>query len=387
VDNPFKSPSVLSFCSGLRMLDEGIEKALAQPLRIACFVEIDAFIISNLLAAMEAGVLAPSPIWANLKTFPYRYFRGKIHGIIGGYPCPPFSAAGLRLGDQDPRHLWPYLYYIVKFTSPVWCLFENVEGHLSLGYDRVKADLESLGYTVEEGIYSAEEVGAPHRRRRLFILAVENSFSQRNRRRDDEAVRGEEPEVQAQGPGDLGNTSHIGKGKRKGRGEPSRKVGGSSGIMADSGEVSRGLPEPEGRFTDNEATGCGEDVAHSNSPGFTTKRDKAQLPAQDVDVRSEEALVNPNNPRRRKHGIYVPTESQQPPFERTSGARWPARPGEPQFEWEHPRTLEPSMGCVIDGYSFREDLLSAIGNGVVAETATLATIDLIRKHGLTHLIL
>jgi site-specific DNA-cytosine methylase len=51
------------------------------------------------------------------------------------------------------------------------CFFENVEGHISLGLSSVISDLEELGYKVSWGIFSAAEVGAPHQRKRVFILA------------------------------------------------------------------------------------------------------------------------------------------------------------------------------------------------------------------------
>lgn len=60
--------------------------------------------------------------------------------------------------------------------------------------------------------------------------------------------------------------------------------------------------------------------------------------------------------------------------------RWPARPGQVQLEWEAPRTIESGMGCTIDGYNFREDLLRALGNSVIEQQAEYAFRDLIRKH-------
>ncbi len=63
----------------------------------------------------------------------------------------------------------------------------------------------------------------------------------------------------------------------------------------------------------------------------------------------------------------------------SGGTRWPSGPGELQAEWEEPRTIEPGMGCTIDGYNFREDLLRMYGNGVVEQTAELAWRDLWRK--------
>ena len=106
-----------------------------------------------------------------LKPSQQKSFEEKIHGIIGGYPCQPFSSAGKRKGEKDPRHLWPYIREHVRAVRPLWCFFENVRGHTTMGLWRVLSDLEADGYRTEGGLYSAEETGAPHQRIRCFILA------------------------------------------------------------------------------------------------------------------------------------------------------------------------------------------------------------------------
>lgn len=80
-------------------------------------------------------------------------------------------------GVSDPRHLWPYIFDGMRTTRPLFGFFENVRNHLNIGFEQVKSDLESIGYRVEPGIFSAEECGAPHKRDRLFILAMDHSFS------------------------------------------------------------------------------------------------------------------------------------------------------------------------------------------------------------------
>jgi site-specific DNA-cytosine methylase len=126
---------------------------------------------------MEGGQLDAAPIWSDLKSFPWKEFSGLVDILSGGYPCQPFSAAGKRAGADDPRHLWPFIASGIQVVRPKLCFFENVEGHISLGLREVIADLESLGYKTTWGIFSAAEVGAPHQRRRVFILA--NSLRER----------------------------------------------------------------------------------------------------------------------------------------------------------------------------------------------------------------
>lgn len=176
MDYTKESPVILSLCTGMRGLERGLERAFEsigwQQPDVTTYVEIETFIIANLISAMEQGVLAPAPIWSDIKTFPSEQFYTKVHGIIGGYPCQPFSLAGQRGGADDPRHLWPFISGIIKTTEPVWCFFENVSGHLTLGYGEVYRSLRDMGYRVEAGIFTAEEAGAPHQRERLFILAI-----------------------------------------------------------------------------------------------------------------------------------------------------------------------------------------------------------------------
>ena len=167
-------PTVISFCSGYGGIERGIELAGVEH-RVIAYVEIEAFAIANLVAKMESGQLDPAPIWTDLKTFPSHLFRGAVDIITGGYPCQPFSAAGQRKGEDDPRHLWPTIREHVKTIRPDRCFFENVEGHISLGLSSVISDLEEDGYRTAWGIFSAREVGAAHQRKRVYILADSSS--------------------------------------------------------------------------------------------------------------------------------------------------------------------------------------------------------------------
>ncbi|MGE3622986.1 MAG: DNA cytosine methyltransferase [Bdellovibrionales bacterium] len=95
--------------------------------------------------------------------------------ITAGYPCQPFSIAGRKQAEQDPRHLWPYIRDIMADLQPRIAFFENVAHHLRLGFEQVHDDLRGLGYGVKAGLFTAEEVGASHKRERLFILAHRES--------------------------------------------------------------------------------------------------------------------------------------------------------------------------------------------------------------------
>lgn len=91
--------------------------------------------------------------------------------ITAGYPCQPFSHAGLRKGVLDERHLWPYIKQAISTIRPRIVILENVRGHFKLGFREVLTDLTFIGYDVRWSIVRASDVGAPHRRERLFIVA------------------------------------------------------------------------------------------------------------------------------------------------------------------------------------------------------------------------
>ena len=160
----------LSLCAGGGGLDLGL--MLAEPgYHTRAFVEWDDWPRTVLIAAQRAGYFAPAPIWDDLRSFDARPFRGAFDTVLAGYPCQPFSAAGKRGGANDPRHLWPEVARVIQECSPEWAFLENVSGHVSLGLETVLRELWDMGYTPAAGLFSAAEVGAPHQRLRIFILA------------------------------------------------------------------------------------------------------------------------------------------------------------------------------------------------------------------------
>ncbi len=160
----------ISLCAGVGGLDLGVH--IAEPrYRTVCFVERNSFTAAALVARMADTSLAPAPVWDDLKSFDGRPWRGRVHILTAGYPCQPFSLSGIRQGENDPRHLWPDVARITGEIAPEWVFFENVPGHLTLGFQDVTRDLQAMGYRVAACVVSAAEVGASHTRERLFILA------------------------------------------------------------------------------------------------------------------------------------------------------------------------------------------------------------------------
>lgn len=95
--------------------------------------------------------------------------------LTAGYPCQPFSHAGQRKGTNDARHIWPHIAQAISVLRPKYVILENVRGHLSLGFKEVLKDLAQHGYNARWRTVRASDVGAPHQRARLFIVAYPNS--------------------------------------------------------------------------------------------------------------------------------------------------------------------------------------------------------------------
>ena len=91
--------------------------------------------------------------------------------LTAGYPCQPFSNAGQRKGTDDERHIWPHIIKAISILRPKFIILENVRGHLSLGFKEVLSDLAQNGYDAKWRIVRASDIGAPHQRARLFIIA------------------------------------------------------------------------------------------------------------------------------------------------------------------------------------------------------------------------
>jgi DNA (cytosine-5)-methyltransferase 1 len=376
VDNT-EQLTCLSLCTGVRGLDRGVERVTG-PLRTIAYVEIEAALIENLVVGMEAGELAPAPIWSNLKTFPWKAFHKKIFFLIGGYPCQPFSNAGKRKGKDDPRHLWPHIERGIRAVRPVCCFFENVYGHLSLGFDQVAESLRAMGYAVEAGVYTASEVGASHKRARVFILAIladakdhvgglyERSWKLGETKNDVIWTGKDVADSFSDGTGaDSGSVVYQGgqtqgPEQRQEWNEIQRQWG-----RPDVGNSGTDVADPDGG---NGSRSAGR-TKQTGGAEFTGIRPKPNQLDHTTDFRQQ---------GERDH--RKPAEAADAGFILPSADRWPAGPGQSQYDWEPPRTIEPRMGCYVDGYNFREDLLRALGNGVVEETAELAFRTLLDKH-------
>ena len=272
----------VSLCAGYGGIDLGLHRCIPN-LRTIAYAEIEAFACELLLARMEGGQIDAAPIWPDLKSLPWGKLRDRVDILSGGYPCQPFSSAGKRLGREDPRHLWPYIADGISILRPRLCYFENVEGHISLGLREVVEHLGELGYSATWGIFSAAECGAPHQRKRVFILAHRlDSGLEGFRRAIKDGIK----------PGRINQET----GGSTGAGGVWRRVsfagnceGGSEDELGDTCSV------------------CGGEYVECECPGPTQEG-------------------------------YEYEEIGGELYARLSSV-WPSRPGQPQFGWEPPRVV------------------------------------------------
>lgn len=103
-------------------------------------------------------------------------FRG-MDLLAGGLPCPPFSVAGKQLGEQDERNLFNDALDIIDAARPRAVMIENVRGFLDAVFhdyrERLKSQLDKLGYKTDWRLLNASDYGVPQLRPRVVIVAVQ----------------------------------------------------------------------------------------------------------------------------------------------------------------------------------------------------------------------
>jgi len=115
----------------------------------------------------------------DIKKTDFTQYRGAIDIVSGGFPCQPFSHAGVRKGREDERFLWAEMCRAIKEIAPTWVIGENVPGIIDieggLVFQQICLDLENIGYQVWPVIIPACGKNAPHKRNRVFFIAYTNS--------------------------------------------------------------------------------------------------------------------------------------------------------------------------------------------------------------------
>ena len=285
-----------------------------------CAVEIDKYCRRVLEARQADGCLPPFPVFADVCAFDGRPWRGRVDVVAGGFPCQPWSQAGKQKGADDPRHLWPQMARIVEEVRPRYVFAENVS---LAALEEPWRDLRGLGYRVPPALcVAASDVGAPHLRKRWWLLAQlgdPDGFdrSQKHPRHD---------VIDQQ-------WAQVGRGAVQ-----------QSGAGATSGNVSR----------------CSAERTAGGGPGKNVAEGQGAVADADSGRR-----------QKREERDLEPSSRQSAPQRhdtvRPSACNW----------WQ----TEPAVGRVVNGLAYRVDRLRALGNGQVPMAAATAWHYLMQQLG------
>ena len=270
---------------------------------------------------------------------PRRFIPEPIGILTAGYPCQPFSAAGKRRGEEDPRHIFPHILRIVAQTRPTFTVFENVYGHISMGLDNVLHAMEGEGYTVKPFVVPASGVGARHKRDRIWILG----YAEHDGPLAAEVARGS---FKASDTGEEG-AHQTSQSKRTGRPEYGENVATGTGA------------ENVGNTPNLRRDGRSETVRREGAQGEqeqpqTEVRGEPSRPSEDVAYTQSIGVQ-----RYWPSGEQVAYSHEGQKISLCSGERNSAT------QWQ----TEPCLDRVVDGVPNRVDRIKGLGNAIVPQVA------------------
>lgn len=369
------------------MLDIGVKLAFEHVFgvlpRVLGYAEREAYAAALLLARMEEQSLEPAPVFCgDFRDLDARPLRGHVGLFAAGLPCQPYSAAGKRKGLRDERSYGkggdgplPHAIRILSECSPALVCLENVPQWVTSGaFRRFGDSLAALGYEIEDPLFvRASDVGASHRRERVFILAHLPGQRRLLRLPAGPGPEGQgTPHAERRGPAMADDQS-----ERRGPeclpcriGTKHPEFGDGGGCVADAERG--GLREQWGpRREPCDAAPQGEGMADAGGEGWQSGSELGSLSGQ-----ADGAALGDSTP-----------EFRGPFF----------APGPDAFEaWAHTLrnaphlapALEPGVCVLADGLALpldasRPDQLRCAGNGVVALQAAAAFAHLFRRLSLS----
>lgn len=152
--------------------------------RTVAAVEIEDYPRRVLLQRQADGLLPRFPIWDDIRTFDGKPWAGKVDVVSGGFPCQDLSAAGKGAGlDGERSGLWKEMARVICEVRPEYAFIENSPMLTIRGLDRVLCDLAKMGFDANWGVLGASDVGAKHKRDRIWIVAHANNSKRRRKLR------------------------------------------------------------------------------------------------------------------------------------------------------------------------------------------------------------
>ena len=288
------------------------------------YVEFNDYCQKVLSQRIKDSILDEAPIFGDIRAFISEgyasSYTGMVDVITAGFPCQPFSVAGKQQGENDPRNMWPQTIECIRIIRPRFALLENVPGLLAHPYvRRIFGDLAESGYDARWRVLSAAEVGAPHKRDRVFIVAYAKEYGDRQ---EQNSPWSERVQYHCGGRAGMGGESCNSR---------------TNVAYAESREnLGR-----ERRYMDETATG-GESIYSAIEFGSQDVSDPDLRRCGQLDIAAK------------------PMGEKQPPrtsFEKRRNPRW---------------SVEPDVGRVAHVVASRVDRLKALGNGQVSRVVATA---------------
>lgn len=287
-----------------------------------CAVEYEPYAQACLVARQNDKTFPPFPIWDDVRTFDGKSWRGVVDVVAGGFPCQDISAAGRGAGITGERSgLWGEMARIVGEVRPRYVFVENSPMLTTRGLGRVLGDLSEMGFDAEWCVLGADDLGAPHIRKRIWLLAKQRGF--------------------------LPHSEHERTGWRE--------------------QQQKGVEEEVGNADKMECAGN----AYAESDSGKTKKDVlAGFGRGNCACRAFPDATSKRQPRQRQHKQPLREETQR---KRQANHAIAIRQ---RAEWPP----EPAVGRVVDGMANRSHRIAALGNGQVPRVAAAAF--LLLKHRL-----
>lgn len=323
----------------------------AAGMRTAWFVEKEPF-CQQVLRKNFPGVPIHGDIY-ECHDLPY------VDIITAGFPCQPFSQAGKRQGVNDERYLVPEMLRVISEVQPRVCIFENVPGFTNIAAgDTFKQFLRALaesGYDAEWDHFRASDRGAPHQRERWFCVAYRVGTERQTQRGYGMGTGKQAPPFartgsMAHATGATRNLRYnVGSDGRTHQAQQNRLGGQALGNANQTGRGKQRRPlTVQPQFIATQYTGDRHELGNTQSGGrggIARRRSIAQL----ADGHARDGWAAQRGLGRAAHGLSAWMDRPQ----------WPARPGEPQHDYEPPR--------VTSAQPQRTARLKALGNSVVPQ--------------------
>lgn len=328
----------------------GITKALEGYITPVAYCENDRYCQAVLLSRMAKGELPIAPIWDDVRTLCRAILPNHIDIIYGGFPCQDISIAGLGAGLGGERSgLFFEIIRLVSEIRPRFVFLENVSAITVRGAERVVGEFCRLRYDTRWGILSAADVGANHRRERWWMLAHANGQygERRSERSEPDGQSGPAWNQSERGGDELANAHGDGtKRDEPAHGEGRRTVEAGQDVADPAGERCGEAGEVRPDESTQRIARSGDEVSDTDGSGCQERR-RAES------VRQEQSAIE--------------CDGEKVPY--AKGDEWArGRPvwtgwaGSTDSSWWK---VEPPLGRLVDGLSFRVDMLRALGNSVV----------------------